>query len=347
MSLKLSALDQSPIRKGGTAAEALAETIDLARHTEALGYHRYWVAEHHNTRSFAGSAPEVLIARLAAETRRMRVGSGGVMLPHYSPLKVAECFRVLETLYPGRIDLGIGRAAGADPRTAAALMPGPQAYPPEVFPEQVQLLIQYLEDAAGLTGEAGGFPADHPYRDIHACPRGPGMPELWMLGSGGDGAIHAALFGMNYCYAHFINPDGLEGALAAYRRNFRPSRRLAAPHAAIGLSVLVADTEEEARRIAASRNLWVLWLMQGRHEPFPSIEEALAYPYSDEERAMLRQIEGRGLTGAPEQVRAQLLELAARHDASELVVVTITHDHADRRRSYALLAEAMALEAAA
>lgn len=347
MTIALSVLDQSPIRKGGTAADALAETVDLARRTEALGYRRYWVAEHHNTRSFAGSAPEVLIARLAAETHRMRIGSGGVMMPHYSALKVAECFRVLETLYPGRIDLGLGRAAGADPHTTAALMPGPKAYPPEVFPQQVQLLTQFLEDATGLSGDAGGFPDDHPYRAIHASPRGPGMPEMWMLGSGGDGAIHAALFGLDYCYAHFINPDALAQALQAYRRNFRPSRTNATPNAAIGLSVLVADTEEEAKRIAASRNLWVLWLMQGRHDPFPSIEEALDYPYTDDEREILRGIEERGLTGTPEQVRGRLLEMSAEHDVGEFVVVTITHDHADRVRSYELLAEAFALDKAA
>lgn len=345
--ISLSVLDQSPIRAGGTAQEALANTIDLAKRTEALGYERYWVAEHHNTKSFAGSAPEVLIARLAAETRTMRVGSGGVMMPHYSPLKVAEAFRVLETLTPGRIDLGLGRAAGTDPRTTAALMPGPKAYPPEVFPQQVELLRQFLEDATGLSGDDGGFPEDHPYKTIHAAPRGPGIPEMWMLGSGGDGAIHAALFGLNYCYAHFINPDAIHQALASYRQHFRPSRELKEPRPAIGLSALVADTEEDAKRIAMSRNLWVLWLMQGRHEPFPSIEEAMAYPYSDDEKEVLKGIEARGLTGTPEQVRGQLLQMSADHGVSDFVVVTITHDHADRLRSYELLADAFALEKAA
>jgi alkanesulfonate monooxygenase SsuD/methylene tetrahydromethanopterin reductase-like flavin-dependent oxidoreductase (luciferase family) len=180
----LSVLDQSPIRKGGTAAEALANTIDLARHAERLGYSRYWLAEHHNTSSFAGSAPEVMIAAVAGATSHIHVGSAGVMLPHYSPLKVAELFRLLETLYPGRIDLGLGRAPGSDQRTARALQPGPQAYPIDVFPQQVELLIQFLEDSIGLGGEAGGFPIGHPYTGIHATPRGPGLPKLWMLGSG-------------------------------------------------------------------------------------------------------------------------------------------------------------------
>ncbi|MEQ8746873.1 LLM class flavin-dependent oxidoreductase [Pyruvatibacter sp.] len=344
---RLSVLDQSPIRAGGTAAQALGETIDLAKRCEQLGYQRYWVAEHHNTKSFAGSAPEVLIARLAAETSHMRIGSGGVMMPHYSPLKVAETFRLLEALYPGRIDLGLGRAAGAEPRTTAALMPGPKAYPPEVFPQQVELLTQFLEDATGLEGDKGGFPANHPYKGIHASPTGPGVPEMWMLGSGGDGAMHAALFGLSYCYAHFINPDSAVQALSTYRQHFRPSRTLKAPHAAMGVSVMVAETDEAARRISASRNLWVLGLMQGRHAPFPSTEDALSYPYTDEERAVIAGIEARGLTGTPDKVRDQLLTMAAEHDVAEFAIVTITYDHADRVRSYELLADAFALQKAA
>jgi len=268
-------------------------------------------------------------------------------MPHYAPLKVAETFRVLETLYPGRIDLGLGRAAGADPKTTAALMPGPKAYPLEVFPQQVQLLTQFLEDSTGLEAETGGFPADHPYRGIHASPMGPGIPEMWLLGSGGDSAIHAAQFGLSYCYAHFINPDAPSQAFAAYRQHFRPSRSLSSPRAAMGVSVLVADTEEDARRISASRNLWVLWLMQGKPGAFPSIEDALSYPYTDEERAIIEGIEARGMTGTPEQVRSRLLALAGEHDVEEFAVVTITYDHEDRIRSYELLAEAFALDEAA
>jgi luciferase family oxidoreductase group 1 len=343
----LSVLDQSPIRAGGSAADALLETIDLAKRCDALGYKRYWVAEHHNTSSFAGSAPEVLIARLAAETTSIRVGSGGVMMPHYSPLKVAETFRVLETLYPGRIDLGLGRAAGTDPRTTAALMPGPKAYPLEVFPQQVQMLTQFLEDATGLSGAEGGFPDDHPYRGIHAAPLGPGVPEMWMLGSGGDGAMHAAQFGLPYCYAHFINPDTLDQAMSTYRKFFQPSRGLSEPHTAMGVSVTVAETEAEARRISASRNLWVLKLMQNKAGPFPSIEDALAYPYTDDERAILKGIEARGMVGTPTQVRDMLLDMAGRYDVSEFALVTITYDHADRVRSYELLADAFALKEAA
>ncbi len=177
--MKLSALDQSPIRKGGTAADAVHETIALAKACEGFGYSRYWLAEHHNTSSFAGSTPEVLIARVAAETKSMRIGSGGIMLPHYSPLKVAENFRMLETLYPERVDLAIGRAPGADGRTSVALQSGPQAWDIGVFPQQAALLRHYLEEAAGLAE----WPEGHPYRQIHASPRGPGVPEMWMLAS--------------------------------------------------------------------------------------------------------------------------------------------------------------------
>lgn len=339
----LSVLDQSPIRKGGSAAEAFANTIDLAKQAERLGYSRYWLAEHHNTSSFAGSAPEVLIAAVAAATNHIRVGSGGVMLPHYSPLKVAECFRVLETLYPGRIDLGVGRAPGGDMRTTRALQPGPQAYDVGVFPQQVELLRQFLEDAMGLHGEEGGFPADHPYVGLHATPRGPGMPALWMLGSGGDGAIIAAQLGLAYCFAHFINQDAGTQPLELYRRNFCPSRDNASPRGSIAVSVTVADTEEEAKRIASSRNLWVMHLLQNKAGSFPPIEEALSYPYTDQDRVMLRAIEQRSITGSPEQVRAKLLALGETHGVDDFIILTITYDQKDRVRSYELLAEAMGL----
>src|SRR5271168_163887 len=200
--MRLSVLDQSPVRSDGTAADAIAETIALAKACERLGYHRYWLAEHHNTKSFAGSAPEVLIARVAAETETIRVGSGGVMLTHYSPLKVAEQFRMLEILSPGRIDLGLGRAPGTDQRTSMALQAGPQGWGIDAFPSQVHLLRQFLDDAAGV----GKFPDDHPYRSIHAMPRGRGYPEIWLLGSGIHSAVYAAEFGLPFSHAYFISP---------------------------------------------------------------------------------------------------------------------------------------------
>jgi luciferase family oxidoreductase group 1 len=336
--MRLSVLDQSPIRKDGTAAQAVAETIALAKACEALGYHRYWLAEHHNTGSFAGSAPEVLIARVAAETKTMRVGSGGVMLTHYSPLKVAEQFRMLEILAPGRIDLGLGRAPGTDQRTMAALQAGVQGWSIEAFPSQVHLLRQFLDDAAGTP-----LPDDHPYRGIHAMPRGDTRPEMWLLGSGVHSAVYAAELGLPFSHAHFIAPDGSEEACETYRHRFKPSAWCARPTLSMGVAALVAETEEEAQRLALSRNLWVVRLLTGRPIAFPAPEEARDYEYSDQERALLRGIEMRSIVGTPEQVRMRLLALAERHGADELVVVTITYDFASRLRSYELLAKAFAL----
>ena len=208
-------LDQSPVTSATNPAQAVAETIALAEHTDTLGYRRFWLAEHHNTSAFAGAAPEILIGHIASRTRHLRVGSGGIMLPHYSPMKVAEVFRMLDTLAPKRIDLGLA-ARPAVMAHGAALQSGPKAWPTEVFPQQVEMLIQFLEDA-GLTGEAGGFPDAHPYQGIRAQPLGEHMVPMYMLGSGGDGAYHAAQFGLPYVYAHFINPDNVETALRAYR----------------------------------------------------------------------------------------------------------------------------------
>jgi luciferase family oxidoreductase group 1 len=338
MVMRLSVLDQSPIRKDGTPAGAVGETIALAKASEALGYHRYWVAEHHNSNSFAGSCPEILIARLASETKTMRIGSGGVMLSHYSPLKVAEQFRMLEVLAPGRIDLGLGRAPGSDQRTAQALQAGPQAWGIDAFPSQVMLLRQFLDDASGTP-----FPPDHPYRGIHAMPGGPTRPEMWMLGSGLHGAVYAGELGLPFSHAHFISPDGSEEACAAYRQRFKPSSWCERPTVSMGVAALVAETEDEARRLSASRNLWVVRLLTGRPIPFPSPDEALAYDFTETERAMLRTVEARSTVGTQETVRAKLLDIAQRHGAEELVVVTITYDYASRLRSYELLAEAFGI----
>ncbi len=338
--MRLSVLDQSPIRTDGSAAEALAETIALAKAAEALGYHRYWLAEHHNTNAFAGSAPEVLIARVAAETKTMRVGSGGVMLTHYSPLKVAEQFRMLEVLSPGRIDLGVGRAPGTDQRTAQALQAGPQGFGIDAFPSQVHLLRQFLDDASG--GQA--FGEDHPYRGIHAMPRGNTRPQMWMLGSGIHSAVYAGELGLPFSHAHFIAPDGSEDACEAYRERFKPSSWCERPTLSMGVAALAADSEEAAKRLSASRNLWVVRLLTGRPIGFPSPEEALAYPFSEQERALLRTVEARSTVGTPDKVKAKLLSLAERHGAEELVIVTITYDYASRLRSYELLAEAFGLQ---
>jgi luciferase family oxidoreductase group 1 len=339
--MRLSVLDQSPIRKGGNAADAVAETIALARACDALGYHRYWLAEHHNSNSFAGSCPEILIGRVASETKTIRVGSGGVMLPHYSPLKVAEQFRMLEVLYPGRIDLGLGRAPGTDQRTAAALQAGPQGWSIDAFPSQVHLLRQFLDDGA----ERAPLPDDHPYRGIHAMPRAPSAegPQMWMLGSGIHSALYAAEFGLPFSHAYFISPEGSEDAVAAYRERFKPSVECPTPVISLGVAALAAESEEAARALAASRNLWVVRLLTGRPIPFPSPEEARDYPFTEQELALLRTVERRSIVGTAPRVRDGLIALARAHGAEELVVVTITYDYASRLRSYELLAAAFGL----
>ncbi len=338
--MQLSVLDQSPIRKDGSAADAVAETIALAKACDRLGYHRYWLAEHHNSNSFAGSCPEILIGRVAQETQRIRVGSGGVMLTHYSPLKIAEQFRMLDVLNPGRIDLGLGRAPGTDQMTMRALQAGPQAWPIDAFPSQVQLLRQFLDDSSGRAA----LPDDHPYRGIHAMPRAqtPG-PELWMLGSGIHGAVYAAELGLPFSHAYFISSDGSEDAVAEYRARFKPSAVLRAPRVSLGVAALVGETQAEAARLAASRNLWVVRLLSGRPIPFPSPEEALAQPLTPQEEKLLATVAKRSIVGTGAQVRERLTALAEAHGADELVVVTITYDYASRLRSYELLADAFGL----
>jgi luciferase family oxidoreductase group 1 len=332
--LRLSVLDQSPIRAGGTPAQAVAETLELARTCERLGYTRYWVAEHHSSAGYAGTVPEILVARLAAETQAIRVGSGGVMLSHYAPLKVAETFRMLETLSPGRVDLGIGRAPGSDQRTAAALQHGPGALGPEHFPSQVAELIAFLGD---------DLPAGHPFSGVHAMPAGPGLPELWLLGSTDQSAAVAAYFGCAFSFAHFITDEGGVEVMDAYRRHFRPSSRLAEPTGCIGVFVLCAESEAAAQRLASSRDLWRLRLDRGELGAVPTIEEALGYSYSEAERARIAFNRRRQVVGDPAQVAAQLRDLAARYRVEELVVVSICFDFAARLRSYELLAEAFGL----
>jgi len=331
----LSVLDQSPVRSGGTPADAIHETLDLARAADRLGYHRYWLAEHHSTAGLAGSSPEVLIGRVAALTSRIRVGSGGVMLTHYSPLKVAESFRVLETLFPGRIDLGIGRAPGSDPLTARALSHGPGALGLEHFPNQIADLIAFIGD---------GLPAGHPFAGVRAMPTGPTAPDVWLLGSSGDSAAYAAHFGTAFSFAHFINDEGGAEVVRAYREHFRPSPRLDAPRASVAAFAVCADTEAEAERLARSRDLFLVRLRTGRPGPYPSVEEALAYPYAPHELAIVRHTRRRTITGAPERARERLLALADEYGVDELVVVTITHSPKARLRSYELLAEAFGLE---
>lgn len=335
MPLSLSILDQSTIASGRHAGDAVQETLELARLADRLGYARYWLAEHHNSSSHAGTAPEVLIAAIAATTKRIRVGSAGVMLPHYSSLKVAEQFRMLEAIAPGRIDLGVGRAPGSDGRTAYALNPA-AAQAADRFPQQVQELL-------GWTGE--GLPLDHPFRTIRAQPEVPTAPQVWVLGSSDYGAQLAAHLGLPYCFAYFITDGrGAAEAVELYRQNFRPvTGRLEAPHAALGVFALCADTESEARRLYRSRELWRLSRDRGIFPPLPSVEEAEAYPYSPAEQAHLDRLRPRAIIGTAEQVRVRLEALAAELGVQEIAVLTPMHDKQARQRSFQLLAEAFGL----
>mgnify|MGYP000105874390 CR=1 FL=1 len=340
----LNALDQSAIVTNASPAQAVAETVALAEHLDTLGYSRFWLAEHHNTSSFAGAAPEILISHIAARTKNLSIGSGGIMLPHYSPLKVAEQFRMLAALAPGRIDLGLGRAPGGDMRTAAALQPGPKAWPPEVFPQQLEMLLQFLEDANGLSGQAGGFPDDHPYQGLHAQPMGDEQVPVWMLGSGGDGAIHAAQHGLPYVYAHFINPDNLDSALSAYRTHFKPSRQNQTPRVALAASVLVAETQEEADYFARPRNIWASQLMQNKAGRFPTLDEAQDWQVTPQDAQILAQLEVRSLTGTPDKVMTQLNAIVESHNIDEVFALTLIPDLQARKRSYELLAKAAGLQ---
>jgi luciferase family oxidoreductase group 1 len=334
--LHLSVVDQSPVRKGGTTTEALRETIQLAIATETLGYQRYWVAEHHNLPNFAGTTPEILIGQIAAHTHTIRVGSGGVMLTHYSALKVAETFRVLEALYPSRIDLGIGRAPGSDPLTAAAL-----AYPGlprdvQHFPRQVQDLLGYLTDK---------LDPSHPFASVRAGPGIPTTPTVWLLGSRVESAYLAAQFGLPFSYAHFFGIGVQDGPaiVESYRKLFRPSAFLSEPQVNVTVHVLCAETEEEALRLALGRNLAKLKSTLGQWEGIPPVEEALIYPYSPHEFAYIEQFRKSYIDGDPQQVKAKLEEIAQSYQTTDIGIVTICYDFVDRLRSYELVAKACGL----
>ena len=336
--MRLSVLDQSTASKGRSQDIAIRETLELARHCDALGYHRYWLSEHHNSGSIVGTAPEILMAAIAATTPRIRVGSAGVMLPHYSALKVAEQFRVLEAIAPGRIDLGIGRAPGSDQITAFALNPNPQNVVDQ-FPRQVQELQHWVSGKP--------LPEGHPFRTVVAQPTGPTSPELWILGSSEYGAQLAAYFGLPYAFAYFFSEGtGVEQALDLYRKNYRPSEINPRPIATICVWALAADTEQEALHQFKTRERAIIDRRQGARLPLLPPDEA-ERPYSPAEIATGDKLRRKAIVGSTEQVAARLKELAKNLQLDELVVVTWTYDPAPRHRSYELLAKAFALEKSA
>jgi luciferase family oxidoreductase group 1 len=335
---RLSVLDVSPVPAGTTPSQALANSVDLARLADRLGYTRYWLAEHHNTAGIASSSPEVMIAHIATQTERIRVGSGGIMLPNHSALHVAETFKVLEALHPGRIDLGLGRAPGTDARTALALRRSPEVLRRDTFPTQLGELLAFLGD---------GPPEGHPFHGVTAVPRDGSVPELWMLGSSDYGAQVAAQLGMGFAFAHHINPAMAIAALRAYRAGFQPSDAMAEPTPILGVAAVCAETAEEAEILAATIDLVWLRIGQGRTGlPVPSLEEALAYEYSTAEEALRRGNRNRFWIGTGEQVAERLDELAGITEVAEVMVMTMVHDHAARRRSYELLATARGISPA-
>jgi luciferase family oxidoreductase group 1 len=334
----LSVLDQSPIAEGSSGSQALHDTIDLARLCDELGYHRYWVAEHHGGPMLAGPSPEALIGPIAAATSRIRVGSGGVMLPHYSPFKVAETFSLLAGLFPGRIDLGLGRAAGTDPMTTFALQRDRRQAAADDFPQQLAELLAYLNDQ---------MPADHPFaRLAKTLPGRPETPEPWLLGSSQQSAIWAAELGLPYAFADFINAAGVEIA-ALYRERFAEHEHAEAkPQTAVAVWTICAESDEEAQRLAASGRMAFTMLRRGELIAVPSPEQALDFLASEERTPRppeQQRAQRRTVVGSPAVVRSELEDVAVKYGADEVIAVNILYDHQARRRSYELLAGAFEL----
>jgi len=330
----LSVLDLSPITTGHSGATALRNSLDLAQLADRLGYTRYWVAEHHNLPSVASSAPDIMIGQIAALTRRMRVGSGGVMLPNHAPLMVAERFKVLEALFPGRIDLGLGRAPGTDPLTSVALRRRQDMRDEDDFLERFQELMLI---------ETRGFPEGHPFRNVRAMPADVPLPPIYLLGSSGYSAELAAAIGAGFSFAHHFSTHDAVDAMTSYRAHFKPSPALSRPHAILAVAAVAADTDEEAERLAATIDLNFVRRQKGEYLPLASPEEALAYDYAPIDRERIRKGRERLFVGAPKTILARLLPFIAATQADEVMITTMIYDHAARRHSYELMAQAFGL----
>jgi len=327
--MRLSVLDQSPVMSGLGARRAIEATLALARRADELGFHRYWLAEHHAIAALADPCPEVLLARLGAETKRLRVGTGGVLLPYYSAFRVAETFRMLEALYPGRIDLGIGRAPGGSGRTAQAVGGGsiPDA---RHFPEQVWQLMGHLH---------GGLPDEHPFKHVRLQPEVDTAPQIWLLGSSDFSGALAAQLGLPFAFAHFINPHGGDAVARAYRETFAAKERT--PEVIVCVFAICAESDAEAERLAAPIDLRRLHMALDIDSPMPTQEEAERHAYSAEEKRYVMGQRARAVIGGPAKVKRELEEMAARYGADEVMILTITADYVTRQCSYELLAEVM------
>lgn len=323
--IPLSVLDLVPVRAGSTASDAIRESVDLARVAERLGYVRYWFAEHHSMGSIASSAPEILIEHIASATSRMHVGSGGIMLPNHTALRVAEVFHTLEALHPGRIDLGIGRAPGTDPATSRALRP----FDAEQFPDQVKELLALSRRS---------FPPGHPFASIRVIPSDVALPPIWVLASSGATAAFAGSMGLGYGFARHFSPNPPGPAIRAYREAFRPSAQFAAPHVILGVSVICAPTDDEADYLATSTDLGWVRLHRKEFAPVPSPEEASRYQYNAQERVIVEANRLRHFVGTPSKVAGLIRHAAEDTQADEIMVTTMIYGREERLRSYELLA---------
>ena len=330
MAFRLSVLDLSPVSSGSNGAQALRNTLEVARFADRLGYERYWLAEHHNLPSVASSAPEVMIGHVASETSRIRVGAGGIMLPNHAPLRVAETFRVLEALHPGRVDLGIGRAPGTDPVTATVLRRSPDRQGADDFPQQFSELLAF---------SGGGFPEGHPLRSVIAMPSDVGLPPIWLLGSSGYSARAAGEMGLGYAFASHFSPTDPAPAMHAYHESFEPSEGFEHPSAILAVSVVCAETNEHAEELASSMQLAWVRMRSGNPGPLPSPEEAKAYPYTSAERRLADTYRSMQVIGDPQTVRARIEKLTQHTGADEVMVTTNVYDHDERLSSYERLAE--------
>jgi luciferase family oxidoreductase group 1 len=327
----LSVLDLAPVREGASASDALRESVDLAQHTERLGYLRYWFAEHHGMASIASSSPEILIEHIASATTRLRVGSGGIMLPNHSPLRVAEAFHTLAALHPGRIDLGLGRAPGTDPATSRALRP----FDGEQFPDLLRELLALSRRT---------FPADHPFGSVRVVPSDVPLPPIWVLGSSGAMAAFAASLGLGYSFARHFSPNPPQPAIRAYRNSFVPSEQFPTSHVILGVSVICAPTEEEAEYHAASTDLAWVRLHRREFTPLPSPEEARAYHYSPQERVIVDANRQRHFIGTPFKVASTIHNLVNDTGADEIMVTSMMYGRDARFRAYDLLANEWGLQ---
>lgn len=328
MTVALSVLDLVPHCTGSTPADALRRTVDLARLAERLGYVRYWFAEHHALASVASSAPEILIGHIASATQRIRVGSGGVMLPNHVPLKVAETFRTLEALHPGRIDLGLGRAPGTNGNATRAL----RAAGGEHFSALMNELLRFGSDQPYGPG--------HPYAKVTAMPTGVALPPVWILGSSGASAAAAGAAGFGYSFASHFSTEPPAPAFAAYREAFKPTPAFPKPHAILGVQVVCAETDAKADELAQSMDLTWLRINRNQYLPIPSVQEAAEYEWSEFDRQEVREQRRLSIVGSPATVRERIAAMVAATQADEVMIVTNIHGHAERLRSYELLTEA-------